>query len=63
MEKLRFDVGIIKLETPLNLTDLVKPVQLIDVGAEPTTGSTITLSGWGVTDVSMDNGNGIWFSD
>ncbi|XP_034240718.1 trypsin alpha-3-like [Thrips palmi] len=49
MKKLHNDVGIVKLETPLNFTDLVRPVELVDVGSEPQPGSTITLSGWGVT--------------
>lgn len=49
MEKIRYDVGIVKLEKPLNLTNLVKPIELVDVGAEPKPGTTITLSGWGVT--------------
>ncbi|KAE8742224.1 hypothetical protein FOCC_FOCC012238 [Frankliniella occidentalis] len=50
MKNLRYDVGLIKLETPLVLGPAVQPVQLVAVGAEPGVGSTITLSGWGVGD-------------
>lgn len=48
MKNLRYDVGLIKLETPLVLGPAVQPVQLVAVGAEPQVGSSITLSGWGV---------------
>lgn len=51
MDKMRYDVGIVKLSEDLVLSETVKPVELVPVGSSPKTGSKITLTGWGVTKV------------
>lgn len=50
--KMDSDIGLLKLKTPLEFSDMVKPIEMVGHGEEIDDGALTEVSGWGNIKVS-----------